>query len=82
MFLENNQKDKAIFYAEKETKENLNEEKANLLIKLEKYEDAAEVAIKIKDQDKCDEIFNILAKKLSNDKARRDSLQEIYNKRK
>jgi DNA helicase-4 len=67
---------------QKETKENLYEDKANLLIKLEKYEDAAEVAIKIKDQDKCDEIFNILAKKLSNDKARRDSLQEIYNKRK
>ena len=60
MFLENGKKEKAIEYVLQENNENLFEEKANLLIKLEKYEEAAEVALRINDADKFEEIFNII----------------------
>ena len=82
MFFEHGNKQKALEYADKETKENLYEDKANLLIKLEKYREAAEAALKIKDRDKFEEIFNTIAKKLSNNKEMRDALQEVYNRRK
>ena len=82
MFFEHGNKQKALDYADKETKENLYEDKANLLIKLEKYREAAEAALKIKDRDKFEEIFNTIAKKLSNNKEMRDALQEVYNRRK
>ena len=57
--------EKAIEYALQENNEKLFEDKANLLIKLEKYEDAAEVALRIKD--KFEEIFNIAYSRVKND---------------
>ena len=82
MFLENNKKEKAYEYAQKENNENLFEDKANFLIKLEKYEEAAEVAIRIKDDDKCEELFNIIGSKVGKDSNRQKAIQEIYNRRK
>jgi len=82
MFLENGKKEKAIEYALKENNENLYEDKTNFLIKMEKYEDAAEVAIKIKDNDKFDELFNIIASKVGKNPEKQKIIQEIYNKRK
>ena len=82
MFLENGKKEKAIEYALKENNENLYEDKTNFLIKMEKYEDAAEVAIKIKDNDKFDELFNIIGSKVGKNPEKQKIIQEIYNKRK
>ena len=82
MFLENKETEKAIKYALKENNENLFEDKVNFLIKLEKYEEAAEVAISIKDADKCDELFNIIGSKVGKDANRQKMIQEIYNRRK
>ena len=82
MFLENGKKEKALEYVLKENNENLFEEKANLLIKLEKYEEAAEVALRIKEQEKFEEIFNSIGSKVRNDVNRQKVLQEIYSRRK
>ena len=82
MFFEHGDKKKAEDYAIKENNVNLFEDKANLLIKLEKYIEAGEAALKIKDRDKFEEIFNTIGKKTANNKELRDPLQEIYNKRK
>ena len=82
MFLENGKREKAIEYALKENNENLYEDKTNFLIKMEKYEDAAEVAIKIKDNDKFDELFNIIGSKVGKNPEKQKIIQEIYNKRK
>ena len=82
MFFEHGDKNKASIYAEKENNVNLFEDKANLLIKLEKYIEAGEAALKIKDRDKFEEIFNTIGKKTANNKELRDQLQEIYNRRK
>ena len=82
MFLENGKKEKAIEYALKENNEILYEDKTNFLIKMEKYEEAAEVAIKIKDNDKCDELFNIIGSKVGKNPEKQKKIQEIYNKRK
>ena len=49
---------------------------------MEKYEEAAEVAIKIKDNDKCDELFNIIGSKVGKNPEKQKKIQEIYNKRK
>ena len=82
MFLENGKKEKAIEFALKENNDSLLEEKINLLIKLEKYEDAAEAALKIKDEEKCLEKFNNIGSKLGNDPARREGIQKIFDRRK
>ena len=82
MFLENGNKEKALEYALKENKDNLYEDKAILLIKLEKYTEAGEAALKIKDRDKFEEIFNMIGSKIANDPAKQDELQAIYIKRK
>ena len=82
MFLEHGKKEKAVEYALKENNDNLLEEKINLLIKLEKYEEAAEAALKIKDLDKCVEYFNNISNKVGNDQARREGIQKIFDKRK
>jgi hypothetical protein len=82
MFFEHGDKKKAEDYAIKENNVNLFEDKANLLIKLEKYIEAGEAALKIKDRDKFEEIFNTIGKKTANNKELRDPLQEIYNRRK
>ena len=82
MFLENGKKEKALEYVLKENNENLFEEKANLLIKLEKYEEAAEVALRIKEQEKFEEIFNSIGSKVRHDVNRQKVLQEIYSRRK
>ena len=82
MFLENDKKEKAIEYALKENNDNLLEDKINLLIKLEKYEEAAESALKIKDLDKCLEYFNNISSKVGNDPAKREAIQKIFDKRK
>ena len=58
------------------------EDKINLLIKLEKYEEAAEAALKIKDLDKCIEYFNNISNKVGNDQARREGIQKIFDRRK
>ena len=82
MFFENGDKKKSEEYAMKENNVNLFEDKANLLIKLEKYIEAGEASLKIKDRDKFEEIFNTIGKKTANIKELRDPLQEIYNRRK
>ena len=82
MFFEHGDKKKAEDYANRENNVNLFEDKANLLIKLEKYIEAGEAALKIKDRDKFEEIFNTIGKKTANNKELRDPLQEIYNRRK
>ena len=82
MFYEHGQKEKAKEYAEKETNSNLLEDKANLFIKMKDYEAAALTAIKIKDNDKFDEIFNIIGGRCNQDKQLMAKIQEIYNQRK
>ena len=82
MFLEDGNKEKALEYAQKENNENLYEDKADLLIKLENYEDAAETALKIKDQEKFEELFNIIATKVGGDHIRIEKIQKIYDRRK
>ena len=82
MFLEHEKKEKAVEYALKENNDNLLEDKINLLIKLEKYEEAAEAALKIKDLDKCIEYFNNISNKVGNDQARREGIQKIFDRRK
>ena len=82
MFLEHGKKEKAVEYALKENNDNLLEDKINLLIKLEKYEEAAEAALKIKDLDKCIEYFNNISNKVGNDQARREGIQKIFDRRK
>ena len=58
MFFDNGNTVKALEYAQKENNELLVEEKVDILIKLEKYIEAAEAALKIKDRDKFEEIFD------------------------
>lgn len=82
MFLESGDEVKAIEYAQKEDKENLFEEKANFFLKLGKYEEAALVAVKIKDDDIFENIFNIIANKTGKDKATFEEIQKIYDSRK
>lgn len=82
MFFENNYKDKAREYALKENRENLYEEKINLLLKLEEHEEAAKVAIKIKDIDKFEELVNTILNKVRNDVGKQKAIQEIINTRK
>ena len=81
MFFEKGNKEKAYEYALKEKDENLLEDKAYLLIKLGKYEEAAETALKIKSTEKFDEIFNAIGAKVGKDVKRREEIQQIYLKR-
>lgn len=82
MFLENGNKEKAKEYALKENKDILYEDKAMLLIKLEEYIEAGEAALKIKDRDKFEEIFNMIGQKVGNNPEKQEQLQAIYNRKK
>ena len=83
MFFDNGYKDKALEYAQKENNELLVEEKVDILIKLEKYIEAAEAALKIKDRDKFEEIFdNKLGPKVKNDPNLIEQIQIIHDKKK
>ena len=83
MFFNYGQKEKAIEFARKETSDNTLEEKIDFLIKLEQYEEAAELALKVKDNDKFEEIFNNkIGPKVSKDPARAEAIEDIYNRRK
>ena len=83
MFFDNGNKDKALEYAQKENNELLVEEKVDILIKLEKYIEAAEAALKIKDRDKFEEIFdNKLGPKVKNDPNLIEQIQIIHDKKK
>ena len=83
MFFDNGNRDKALEYAQKENNELLVEEKVDILIKLEKYIEAAEAALKIKDRDKFEEIFdNKLGPKVKNDPNLIEQIQIIHDKKK
>ena len=83
MFFDNGNKEKALEYAQKENNELLVEEKVDILIKLEKYIEAAEAALKIKDRDKFEEIFdNKLGPKVKNDPNLIEQIQIIHDKKK
>ena len=83
MFFDNGNTDKALEYAQKENNELLVEEKVDILIKLEKYIEAAEAALKIKDRDKFEEIFdNKLGPKVKNDPNLIEQIQIIHDKKK
>ena len=82
MFFENGEKGRALEYAKKENKENLYEEKANFLIKMEEYEEAAKVVVKIKDQDKFEELANNIMNKVGRNSDKQNEIQEILNSRK
>ena len=82
MFLERENKEKAIEYALKENDKELLEDKVNFLIKLDKLEEAAETAIKIKkNNDKVEEIFIRINKIVEKDENRAKAIQQIYYKR-
>ena len=83
MFFDNGNREKALEYAQKENNELLVEEKVDILIKLEKYIEAAEAALKIKDRDKFEEIFdNKLGPKVKNDPNLIEQIQIIHDKKK
>ena len=83
MFFDNGNTVKALEYAQKENNELLVEEKVDILIKLEKYIEAAEAALKIKDRDKFEEIFdNKLGPKVKNDPNLIEQIQIIHDKKK
>ena len=83
MFFDNGNKEKALEYAQKENNELLVEEKVDILIKLEKYIEAAEAALKIKDRDKFEEIFdNKLGPKVKNNPNLIEQIQIIHDKKK
>ena len=83
MFFDNGNREKALEYAQKENNELLVEEKVDILIKLEKYIEAAEAALKIKDRDKFEEIFdNKLGPKVKNDPNLIEQIQIIKDKKK
>ena len=83
MFFDNGNTDKALEYAQKENNELLVEEKVDILIKLEKYIEAAEAALKIKDRDKFEEIFdNKLGPKVKNNPNLIEQIQIIHDKKK